>query len=319
MKPPYQITPQILSLTSSISEKLGEVKSAFLHKAPTELRKKNRVRTIQSSLEIEGNTLTIEQVTAVLENKHVLAPEKDILEVKNAIAAYERIGEYNPFRLDALLQAHQTLMHGLVGKAGKLRTTAVGIARGEAITHLAPPSEMLSPLLHDLFDYLENDPDILLIKSCVFHYEFEFIHPFTDGNGRMGRLWQTVILRTVNPVFEFLPIESLIKKNQASYYEVLGKADSLGSSTPFIEFLLGIIDASLDELLQGQNIHVTTTDRIELFKTYIGQKAFSRSDYLRHFKGISTATASRDLKQATTDNILLKKGDGRTTTYHYIN
>lgn len=189
MKPPYDITPLILAKTASISEKLGEVKSAYLHKTPAELRKRNRIRTIQSSLEIEGNTLSLEQITAILDNKRLVAPQKDIMEVRNAIEVYNHLNTFNPFSIESLCTAHRVLMNGLIPNAGYIRLTAVGIIKGSQVTHIAPPGHLVKALLNDLFDYLENDDDLLLIKSCVFHYEFEFIHPFIDGNGRMGRLW----------------------------------------------------------------------------------------------------------------------------------
>lgn len=182
MKPPYEITTEMLRLTASVSEKIGEIKAAKLIKPPTELRKRNRIKSIQSSLEIEGNTLTVEQITDLINNKRVLAPQKDLVEVKNAIELYEKIKEFNPFALDSLCRAHGILMHALVDSPGQFRTTSVGILKGDNITHVAPPGDMVYPLMKDLFDYLENDDDLLLIKSCVFHYEFEFIHPFSDGN-----------------------------------------------------------------------------------------------------------------------------------------
>ncbi len=317
MKPPYQITDKILKLVVSISEKLGEVNATHLYKPPTELRKKNRIKTIQSSLEIEGNTLTEEQITALLENKRVLAPKKDIVEVQNAIKVYEELHTLNPNRLKDLEKAHGILMSGLIDTAGKLRTKNVGIVKGSKVEHIAPSGNMVKGLMSDLFTYLKSDEDLILIKSCVFHYEFEFIHPFIDGNGRMGRLWQTLILMQQYPVFEYLPIESLIKENQAEYYKVLSQSDKLGSSTPFIEFMLGIILQSLENLLKIQNRTLTTETRIELYKDIIGSNEFSRKDYLQNFKEISQATASRDLKWAVEQNILTKTGDKRLTKYLY--
>jgi len=164
---------------------------------------------------------------------------------------------------------------------------------------------------------LKNDKDILLIKSCVFHYEFKFIHPFVDGNGRMGRLWQTVILKDYSPVFEFLPIESLIKERQQDYYDVLGKSDNQGNSTRFIEFMLKIINIALEDLLKTQNRTLTGTDRINIFKNFIGNELFTRQDYLRQNKEISTATASRDLKEAVDNDIIEKTGEKRLTKYRY--
>lgn len=317
MKPPYQITGKILKWVALISEKTGEINSIHLSKPPTELRKKNRIKTIQSSLEIEGNTLTIEQITSIIENKRIIGPEKDILEVKNAIAVYNHLDKLNPYSLDSFCEAHGILMNGLTESAGKLRNTSVGIAKGSQITHIAPPSSRVKSLLNDLFDYLSNDDDIILIKSCVFHYEMEFIHPFTDGNGRMGRLWQTVILKDVYPVFEFLPIETLIKKRQEKYYEVLGISDNTGESTLFIEFMLEIILESLEELLNTQNINLTNIDRINFFKSIVKTDYFTRQEYLKNFREISPATASRDLKFAVDNGIIEKQGDKNTTKYRY--
>jgi len=319
MKPPYEITSEILKLTASISEKIGEIKSAKLIKPPTELRKRNRIKSIQSSLEIEGNTLTIEQITDLINNKRVLAPQKDIIEVKNAIELYSKLNEFNAYEVDSLCRAHGILMNTLIENAGQFRRTAVGIIKGNNITHVAPPGDIVYPLMKDLFDYLKNDKDILLIKSCVFHYEFEFIHPFIDGNGRMGRLWQTMILKDYSPVFEYLPIESLIKERQQDYYDVLGKSDNQGNSTGFVELMLKIIDIALEDLLKTQNHTLTSTDRIDIFKNFIGTELFTRQDYLRHNKEISTATASRDLKEAVDNDIIEKTGEKRLTKYRYKN
>lgn len=317
MRPPYKITGKILKLVASISERIGEVNSAHLNKPPSELRKKNRIKTIHASLEIEGNTLTIEQITAIIENKRVIGPKKDILEVKNAMEVYEYLDRFNPHSLDSFLEAHEKLMKGLIESAGRLRRKSVGIVKGSDVAHIAPPCEMLKPLLNDLFDYLKNDDDLSLIKSCVFHYEMEFIHPFIDGNGRMGRLWQTLILKEAYPVFEFLPIETLIKERQEHYYESLGKSDNAGESTPFIEFMLEIILESLEDLLNIQNISLTNIDRINLFKTIIKDDFFTRKEYLKRFREISSATASRDLKFAVESGLIEKIGDKNTARYRY--
>ena len=317
MKPPYQVTTKIIELIASISEKIGEVNSAYLFKPPTELRKKNRIRTIQSSLEIEGNSLSLDQVTAIIDNKRILAPKKDILEVKNAIKAYDSISDFIPTSLISFCKAHAIMMQGLMDNPGKIRTKSVGIAKGATVTHVAPPGNIVKSLVKDLFDYLKKDNDLSLIKSCVFHYEIEFIHPFMDGNGRLGRLWQTVILREYSPVFEFLPIESLIRARQKEYYKVLSEADNRGNSTGFIEFMLQILSESLEELLSNQNVNLTSDDRIQLFRDKIGREKFTRQDYLRHFKDISTATASRDLKNAVDKGILSKTGDKRMTQYKF--
>lgn len=276
MKPPYDITNNILNLISSISEKIGEIKAAHLIKSPTELRKKNRIKTIQSSLEIEGNTMTVEQITDLIENKRVVAPQKDIIEVKNAIEVYDSLSEFDVYDFKSLLKAHSILMNGLVESSGKFRNSSVGIVKGKNVTHIAPPAENVPFLVKDLLEYVKNDADLLILKSCVFHYEFEFIHPFIDGNGRMGRLWQTLILKEYSPVFEYLPIETIIKEKQKEYYSALEKSDNEGNSTSFVEFMLYVINISLEELLRMQNLTVSGNDRILLFKDVIGNNSFSR-------------------------------------------
>lgn len=317
MKPPYELTNRILALIASISEKIGEVNSANLQKPPTELRKKNRIKTIHSSLIIEGNTLTEDQITAIFGNKKVIGPQKDIIEVQNAIKLYDRINEFNPLGLDSFCKAHSILMKDLVAAPGKLRTKPVGIIKGKELAHLAPPSEIVKPLMTDLFNYLKNDKDILLIKSCVFHYETEFIHPFLDGNGRMGRFWQAVILNHKYPVFEFLPVETIICEKQSGYYNSLSKSDKDGKSTVFIEFMLEVIDEALENLLKSQNFSVGQKDRLILAKDLFNVDSFTRQEYLRFFKKISTATASRDLKYGVDEGYLEKAGDKRLTKYKF--
>ena len=314
-KPPYQITSEILSLLSLVYIKIGEISALQLSPPPAELRKSNRIKTIQSTLAIEGNSLTETQITAILENKRVLAPQKDILEVQNAIAVYNQLHSFKAFQVKSLLQAHQILMKGLILDAGKLRKGNVGIVKGSKVTHVAPSDTMVPVLLTNLFHYLKYDPDPILIKSCVFHYEFEFIHPFIDGNGRMGRLWQTILLIREYPMFEFLPIESVIKADQVKYYQALNTSDHQGNSTFFIVFMLESILKALNSLLEMPSISLTEERRINLFKEVIGTKPFTRKSYLSHFKNISAATASRDLKNATDKGILSKTGDKRLTSY----
>lgn len=317
MKPPYRITNKIATLVAAVSEKIGEINASHLSKPATALRKKNRIKTIQSSLEIEGNTLTEAQITALLESKRVIAPPKDIAEVQNAITVYNRLHEFNPFQLKDLEKAHSVLMNGLVANAGKLRTTNVGIVKGSKVAHVAPNGTMVKGLMKDLFEYLKKEKDLLLIKSCVFHYELEFIHPFVDGNGRMGRLWQTLLLMQQYPVFEYLPVESIIKQKQVEYYKALSESDKKGNSTPFIEFMLGIILEALKGLLQSQTVTLHTADRIYLMKDKMGKNKFSRKDYMQHFKNISAPTASRDLKWAVEQGLVSKFGAQRLTEYRF--
>jgi Fic family protein len=317
MKPPYSITPVILSLISTISEKLGAINANHLQAPRTELRKANQIKTIHSTLEIEGNTLSIDQVTAVIENKRVIAPQKDILEVKNAIKVYDAFQSFNALSLPSFLKAHALLMKGLIPVPGKFRTAGAGIVKGSKLTHLAPKANMVKALMNDLFSYLKNDKDLLLIKSCVFHYELEFIHPFVDGNGRMGRLWQSVILKELNPIFVFLPVELIIKQRQSEYYKVLEKSDKSGNSTLFIEFILAAIDEALSTQVNQRRAPVTAEERIKIFREQVGKNEFSRKDYLEYFKEISAPTASRDLKSAVEQKIIKRRGDKRTAVYNF--
>lgn len=314
MKPPYRITHTSLKLLTSISEKLGEVKANYLSKPSPQLRKKNKILTIHSSLKIEGNTLTKEEVTAIIDNKRVVGPQKDILEVVNAIRVYDSLKEFNPASLKSYLKAHGILMTGLIENAGKLRNQEVGIYEGEQVKHVAPPAKMVGSLMSDLFDYLSSEDELTIIKSCVFHYETEFIHPFIDGNGRMGRLWQTVILLKEFPVFEFLPFETLLSQKQKEYCEVLANCDKNGESTEFIEYMLQIIDYSLKDILNSANRTLTEKERLEYFLG-LGLIEFSRSDYMNIFKNISTATASRDLRKGVELNYFQKTGDKSNTIY----
>ncbi len=317
MKPPYQITPLILKLITSISEKIGEVNANFLNKPSPTLRKQNRIKTIHSSLKIEGNTLTEEQITALLEKKRVIGPKKDVLEVLNAIDIYENLEKYNPKNEKSFLKAHKNLMENLIENSGKYRTQNVGIVKGNKIEHLAPPFDNVSFLMKDLFEYLKKSNEIELIKSCVFHYEMEFIHPFLDGNGRMGRLWQTLILMEKYPVFEFLPFETLISNNQEEYYRALALSDKSGQSTKFIEYMLDVIDISISDLLNFNNRTLNEKDRLEYFAS-LNKIEFTRKDYMDVFKDISSATASRDLKKGTELNLFEKIGELNKTKYHVI-
>lgn len=314
MKPPYDITSTILQLVSSISEKIGEVNSLFLDKQSPQLRKQNKIKTIHSSLQIEGNTLSEQQITALIENKRITGPQKDISEVINAIAVYDNLNSYKSSSEKSFLSAHLTLMNGLIDQPGSYRTRGVGVVKGSQVAHLAPPAANVSGLMKDLFQYLKNDAELALIKSCVFHYEMEFIHPFLDGNGRMGRLWQTVILKEKYPVFEFLPFETLISQTQDEYYQALSASDKSGKSTIFIEYMLRIIDDSLANLLNVTGQTLTSEQRIAHFIS-LGKNEFRRKDYMDVFKTISSATASRDLKKAVESSLILAEGKGNQMKY----
>ncbi len=317
MNPPYEITSEILKSITSISEKIGEINANYLNRPSPKLRKQNRIKTIYSSLKIEGNTLTEEQITALIEKKRVLGPKKDVLEVLNAIEIYENLENYPPDNEKSFLKAHQDLMKNLIDDAGKYRNQNVGIVKGSKVEHLAPPFENVPFLMIDLFEYLKSSEEIELIKSCVFHYEMEFIHPFLDGNGRMGRLWQTLILMEKYPIFEFLPFETMISKEQEKYYQALAQSDKSGNSTKFIEYMLNVIDVSIGKLLDYNNRTLTEKDRLEYFIS-LNKNEFSRIDYMDVFKDISSATASRDLKKGLELNLLDKIGEKNKTKYKLI-
>jgi Fic family protein len=314
MRPPYDITFKILKLISSISEKIGEVNANYLNKQSPQLRKQNRIKTIHSSLQIEGNTLTEEQITALIENKRVIGPKKDVLEVLNAIMVYDKLEEFKFSSDKNFLKAHLELMNGLIEGAGKYRKQGVGIVKGAKVAHIAPPHENVPHLMKDLFEYLKDSDELTLIKSCVFHYEMEFIHPFLDGNGRMGRLWQTLILMSEYPIFEFLPFETLISQTQDDYYKSLSLSDKSGKSTYFIEYMLDVIDKSLGSLLNYNNRILKDLDRLEYFLK-LGIKEFTRKDYMNIFKDLSSATASRDLKKGIELQLFESIGNLNKTKY----
>jgi len=314
MKPPYEITTNVLRLVSSISEKLGEVNANYVSRPSPQLRKQNKIKTIHSSLKIEGNSLSEEQITAIVDNKRVIGDRKDILEVNNAIKVYDKIGSFDPYSYKSFLKAHKLLMTGLVENSGQYRTQGVGIFHGTQITQLAPPAQRVPILMDNIFQYLTEYDEITLIKSCVFHYEMEFIHPFLDGNGRMGRLWQTLILMQEHAVFENLPFETLINQTQEEYYKVLEASDRDGNSTVFIEYMLNVLEKSLINLLDFNNRTISTKQRLEYFIS-LGKKEFTRKDYMDVFKEISSSTASRDLIKGVEKNILMKTGDNNKTKY----
>ena len=250
--PPFEITSKIIELISNISEKIGEINSLQDSPYHVKLRKENRIKTIHSSLAIENNSLSLKQITAIIDGKRVLGNPNEIKEVKNSIQAYDLLLSLNPYKEMDLLKAHKLMMQDLVERNGKYRTDGVGIFDGEKVVHMAPPASRVSELMGDLFEWLKTSDIHPLIKSCVFHYEFEFIHPFQDGNGRMGRLWQTVILKEWKEVFAWLPVETLVKENQKEYYSVLSVSDSAANSTKFIEFMLTLILNTIEEIIKAE-------------------------------------------------------------------
>lgn len=246
--PPLTITPKILNLVAQISEQLGRFAERKQQTQALRLRRANRIRTIQGSLAIEGNSLSLEQITAVLEGRPVIAPLREVQEVKNALAVYERFSELDPQCEADLLHAHKLLMLGLMDEAGCYRSGEVGVMSGKQVIHMAPPASQVPRLMSDLFAWLKTTEQHPLIASTVFHYEFEFIHPFADGNGRMGRLWQSLILADWNPVFAHLPVESLVYRQQQAYYAAIAQSTEATDCAHFVEFML---DAIWQALLEG--------------------------------------------------------------------
>lgn len=240
-QPPYTITPEILNRVAAISEAIGRLTVLTDQARSLRLRRINRIRTIHGSLAIEGNTLSEAQITAILEGKRVIAPPREVQEVKNALAAYDRFDTWKPSSEKDLLEAHQILMSGLIDEDGVYRHGGVGVMAGQQVIHMAPPADRVPHLMSDLFGWLNVTDAHPLIASSVFHYEFEFIHPFADGNGRMGRLWQSLILARWNPLFADIPVESLIFENQAEYYAALQESTHQTDSAPFIAFMLRMI------------------------------------------------------------------------------
>ncbi|EPZ50166.1 Fic/DOC family protein [Bacteriovorax sp. BAL6_X] len=320
MRPPFQITSKIMSLVADISRLVGGLEATTLTIPNPKLRKKNKIRTVKSTLAIEGNTFTEEQISAILEGKRVLGSEKELQEVHNAIELYESIDDFNSNKAEDFLKAHKTLMKGLVATAGKWRTRNVGVLAGTKVKHLAPKPMLVPELMEKLFKWLSSEKELHpLILSSIVHYEIEFIHPFEDGNGRMGRFWQALILTENDNFFRYVPVESLIEKNQQAYYQALEDSDKAGDSTIFIEFILGIIKLTLEEMSK-EIVGVTNTyaDRIQRAKDIFGDKFFSRKEYMEEFKTISSATASRDLKDAVDEDVVEKVGERNQTKYRFV-
>ncbi|WP_419678497.1 Fic family protein [Aliarcobacter lanthieri] len=244
--PPYKISSKILKLSTQISEELTKLQFANTLKISPMLRKKNRIKTLAGTLEIEGNFIGEEKITAILDGKRVLGTVKELAEVQGAIKAYEKLDELRYDELDDLLLAHKILMDEILTTAGSFRSVNVKV--GE---HIAPQPNMVNELMINLFSWLKNSDEHMLLKSCIFHYEFEFIHPFSDGNGRIGRLWQSVILNSFNPIFSLLPTESIVRDYQEEYYKAIEDSTELGESTPFIEFMLEMIFKSIQTTLKS--------------------------------------------------------------------
>ncbi len=281
-----------------IAELVGRVSVIDKISMNPTLRRTNRIQTIYSSLAIEQNTLDIEQVTAVLSGKRVIAPPKDIAEVQNAYEIYDNMDKLNPYSIDNLLKAHSVMERGLLNEAGEFRSRPVGVADSEGnILHFGTLPQYVPKLIQELLEWTEKSEIHLLIKSCVFHYEFELIHPFADGNGRMGRLWHTLLLSKWNPIFAWLPIESIIHDNQSKYYNAINVSNNNGNSTVFIEFMLSIIKQALQESINDKpkNISSKSDLRWNKINDYLETHEYILNSDVQKLLGVSSATATRIL------------------------
>lgn len=320
-KPPFEITNQMIDYVAEIAELVGKLSAVSLLSANPTLRRSNRIRTIHGSLAIEQNTLSLEQVTAVLNGKHVLAPPKDIAEVKNAYEIYERLEELDPYSVDDLLTAHGIMTRGLVEESGMFRTRPVGVVDSEGhVLHFGTLPQYIPDLVMELLDWAKTSEVHMLIRSCVFHYELELIHPFADGNGRMGRLWHTLLLSKWNPAFAWLPVESIIHDRQQEYYAAINASNDAGESTVFIEFMMSAIKVSLIEAINTSNeMSVEKIDKATLRWNKI-QEYLKTHDYImnadvRELCGVSAATANRILSSFVEERKLSKYREGGHWAY----
>jgi len=315
--PPYTITSKILKLSTRISEELTKLQFNKASKVNPMLRKKNRIKTLAGTLEIEGNFLGEEKITAILDGKKVLGTVKEVAEVNGAIKAYERLDEYKYDELDDLLLAHKILMDEVLTSAGSFRSVNVQV--GE---HIAPQPNMVNDLMINLFAWLKNSDEHMLLKSCVFHYEFEFIHPFSDGNGRIGRLWQSVILNSFDPIFSLLPTESIVRDHQEEYYKAIENSTELGESTPFIEFMLEMILQSMQKAKNDVPKNVPKDVPIKrlnkIIELVIENRDITIAELANMLK-VSDKTIKRDIAKLKEQNRLTRVGSlksGHWEIYH---
>lgn len=311
--PPFEITPKIIDLISKISEKIGEINSLESSARHVELRRESRIKTIHSSLAIENNSLSLEQITAIINGKRVLGAPNEIQEVKNAIQAYDLLLSLDSTKEKDLLRAHALMMKDLVRNNGRYRSGGVGIFNGQNVVHVAPPASSVPALMKDLFRWVKRADVHPLVKSCVFHYEFEFIHPFQDGNGRLGRLWQSAILKDWKKVFAWIPVESLIKKNQAKYYRVLRACDATADSTAFVEFLLLLILKAAEEIVQNEKrVTVKVTVKVTVNQKKILEAVKKNPhvtlDELSKKIGISRKSIAANVKKLQEAGMLKRNG-----------
>ena len=319
LSPPFKITNEILNFVYEIGELVGKISAEKEFEKNLTLRRENRIKTIYSSLAIEQNTLTLEQVTDVINGKRVLAPPKDIKEVQNAYEIYERLDELNENSVKDLLLAHKIMTSELIKESGRFRSKNAGVYQGDKLIHMGTLPEYIPELINNLFLWLKNSKEHPLIKAAVFHYEFEFIHPFQDGNGRIGRLWHSLILSKWKKIFAWLPVESLVQKYQKEYYITINNSNRDGESTEFILFMLRIINETLIELVENKKTTDKMTDknreRIKLVIKYLSQNNSINNKETQNLLNISEATAKRFLNKLVKENILEAVGEYKARKY----
>lgn len=296
-EPPFKVTSKAINLISHIAAAMERLSIRFEQADSIRLRKINRMKTIQGSVAIEGNTLTEEQVAALIDGKHIIAPVREVQEVKNAIQAYEHSMSFNPYKKEDLLKAHTLMTMGLVDNPGHFRRRGVCITGKEGVSHIAPPADRVPFLMRDLFQWLQDTDAHPLIKSSVFHYEFEFIHPFEDGNGRMGRLWHSRILAEWNPLFIHLPIENMILQRQAAYYKALEHSTAQNDSGIFIDFMLEIIMQTIQENKQDNAADGAPNDTVNAILRCIKENPAISYEELAKKTEKSRVTISRKLTE----------------------
>ncbi|WP_454831683.1 Fic family protein [Pseudoxanthomonas wuyuanensis] len=289
-QPPFTLTSEIVSLIAAVAEQVGRLSAQSGSGMDLRLRRINRIRTVTGSLAIEGNTLSEEQITAILDGKQVLAPPRELQEARNALAVYEQLHAWDGLSEADLLAAHRMLMQGLLDVPGTYRSGGAGVMAGDKVLHMAPPASRVPTLMTQLFGWLQNSQEHRLIASSVFHYEFEFIHPFADGNGRMGRLWQTLLLSRWQPAFAWLPVESLVHREQAAYYEAINASTHASDCAPFIRFMLGCIHKALLDITP-QDAPQDAPQVVRLLKA-LGDNSLSR-EALQQALGLSDRKSFR--------------------------
>lgn len=321
---PFRMTDEIMRLAVEIGELIGMVSvDAGLSPDPR-LRRENRIRTVYSSLAIEQNTLSLEQVTDVIDGKRVLGPPKDIQEVKNAFEAYERMPSFDPFSVADLLTAHGLMMQGLISEAGRFRSGNAGVFRQGLLIHAGTPAAYVPEVVERLFTWLRESSQHPLIKSCIFHYEFEFIHPFANGNGRTGRLWQSLILWQWQPLFAWLPVESLIHERQNDYYEALNEANSQGESTVFVRFMLSVIRDALGEIRENQTRHVgeivgeNVGEKREALLTILRRKPQASAKEMAALMNLSSRQVERLLAALKSEGKIARRGSSKKGWWEII-